>query len=177
MMSRTLAITSGLLVLASAMPSQATRQLPIVNQSQEEDAIGKVEADLQQAWNRHDAKAWANLCTQDADVVNVVGWWWQGRPEIERKIADAHAYIFRESTLTGNEIRIRFLTADTAIVHVRWSMVGERNPDGTPGQPRTGIETQVLRKLSGKWLIAAFHNADSIPEVPFPTEPATPPKN
>jgi uncharacterized protein (TIGR02246 family) len=102
--------------------------------------------------------------------VNVVGWWWQGRAQIEKKIADAHAYLFRESTLTDKEIRIRFLTSDTAIVHVRWSMVGAKDPDGA-GQPRTGLETQVLRKLSGKWLIAAFHNTDSIPELPFPTGP------
>ena len=147
----------------------ATPQLS--NASQEEAAVRKVEADQREAWNRHDAKAWANLCTEDADVVNVVGWWWQGRSQIEKKIADAHAYLFRESTLTHDEINVRFLTSDTAIVHVRWSLVGGKNPDGTPGQPRKGIETQVLHKVAGKWLISAFHNTDSIPEVPFPTEP------
>ena len=28
----------------------------------------------QEAWNRHDAKAYAALFTDDGDVVNVVGW-------------------------------------------------------------------------------------------------------
>ena len=77
--------------------------------------------------------------------------------------------LFLESTLTDKEVCIRFLASDTAIVHVRWSMVGAKNPDGTPGRPQTGLETQVLRKQSGQWLIAAFHNTDSIPEVAFPT--------
>jgi uncharacterized protein (TIGR02246 family) len=139
--------------------------------SQDEAAIRKVEADLRETWNRHDAKGWANLWAEDGDVVNVVGWWWHGRSQIEKKFADSHAYLFRESTLTGDEIRMRFLTSDTAIVHGRWSMVGHKNPDGTPGQPRNGIETLVLQKQAGKWLIAAFHNTDSRPEVPFPMGP------
>ena len=157
--------------MASALHSQPAPRLSGAKQSREEAAIRKVEADQVAAWNRHDAKAWANLCTDDADVVNVVGWWWRGRSQVGQKIADAHAYIFRESILSHDEVRIRFLTPDTAIVHVRWSMVGARNPDGTPGQPQKGLETQVLRRLSGKWLIAAFHNTDSTPEVPFPTGP------
>jgi uncharacterized protein (TIGR02246 family) len=148
-----------------------TRPSASVSAHEEEGAIRAVEAVLREAWNSHDAKAWAKLCAEDADVVNVVGWWWQGRAQIEQKIAESHRFLFRESTLTHDEIRIRFLTADTAVVHIRWSMVGGKNPDGTPGQPRKGIETQVLRKLGGKWLIAAFHNTDSRPEVPFPVGP------
>jgi hypothetical protein len=50
-------------------------------------------------------------------------------------------------------------------------MVGNRNSDGTPGQPRKGVETLIMQKQGEKWLIAAFNNADSIPEVPFPTGP------
>ena len=140
-------------------------------QGQDEAAIDGVEAALQEAWNRHDAKAFASFFSEDADCVNVVGWWWKGRPQIESKVAEAHAFMFRDSTLTNNEIHIRFLTSQIAVVHVRWSMVGNRNPDGTPGQARKGLRTHILQKLEGKWLIAAFNNADSIPEVPFPTGP------
>jgi hypothetical protein len=50
-------------------------------------------------------------------------------------------------------------------------MVGNRNPDGTPGELRKGIQKHILQEQEGKWLIAAFNNADSIPEVPFPTGP------
>ena len=141
------------------------------DQSQDEAEIRKLETDQQEAWNRHDMKVFANLFTEDADVVNVVGWWWKGRAQIEKKTTEAHAFIFGESSMTVNEVHIRFLTAQIALVHVLWSLVGHKNPDGTPGQPRKGIETQVLQKQSGKWLIAAFHNTDSIPEVPFPTGP------
>jgi uncharacterized protein (TIGR02246 family) len=140
-------------------------------QSRDEADIRKVETGLQEAWNHHDMSAWANLFAEDADFVNVVGWWWKGRPEIERKHTDAHAFIFRESTLTIDEVHTRFLTPQIAVVHVLWSLVGSRKPDGTPGPPRKGIFTQVLQKRADKWLISAAQNTDSIPEVPSPKGP------
>ena len=140
------------------------------HKSQDETAaIRNVETGLQEPWNHHDAKAFASLFTEDADCVNVVGWWWKGRTQIESKVADSHVFLFRDSTVTNNEIQIRFLTSQIAVVHVRWSMAGHRNPDGTPGQPRKGIQTHILREQEGKWLIAAFNNTDSVPEVSFPT--------
>jgi len=140
-------------------------------QSPDETEIRKVELGLQEAWNHHDMKAWANLFAEDADFVNVAGWWWKGRAEIKKKHTEIHAYIFRDSTLTIDEVDTRFLTPEVAIVHSLWSLTGNRNPDGSDGQPRNGIFTQVLQKLNGKWLIAAAQNTDSRPEVPMPTGP------
>src|SRR5580692_815935 len=140
-------------------------------QSREEAEIRAVEMGLQEAWNHHDMKAWANLFAEDADFVNVAGWWWRGRAEIEKKHTEIHAYIFRDSTLTIDEVDTRFLTPEIAIVHCLWSLTGNRNPDGSDGQPRKGIFTQMLQKQNGKWLIAAAQNTDSRPEVPMPTVP------
>jgi uncharacterized protein (TIGR02246 family) len=128
-------------------------------QTPDEAEIRKVELGLQQAWNRHDMKAWANAFTVDADFVNVVGWWGRGRAEIEKKHADAHAFAFRESTLTIEEVHTRFLAPEFAVVHVLWTLVGHKK----------GIFTQVLQKRDGKWLIAAAQNTDRRPEVPMPT--------
>ena len=138
------------------------------DQSGDETEIRKVVAATAETWNRHDMKANANLYAEDADVVNVVSWWWKGRALIEKKATEAHACLFKESRLTNNEVAVGFLTSDVAVVHVRWSMVGHKKPDGTPGEPRKGIATLVMQKQGSHWLIAAFHNTDSIPEVPFP---------
>jgi uncharacterized protein (TIGR02246 family) len=135
-------------------------------QNPDETEIRAVEMGLQEAWNHHDMKAWANLFTEDADFVNLAGCWWKGRAEIEAKHTAIHAYIFRDSALTIDEVHTRFLTPEVAIVHVLWSLTGNRNPDGRDGQPRKGIFTQVLQKRNGKWLIAAAQNTDSRPEVP-----------
>lgn len=140
-------------------------------QNPDETEIRKVELGLEEAWNHHDMKAWANLFTEDADFVNVAGAWWKGRAEIEKKHLEIHAYIFRDSTLRLGEVETRFLTPEIAVVHVLWSLTGNRNPDGSDGQPRKGIFTEILQKQSGKWLIAAAQNTDSRPEVPIATGP------
>jgi uncharacterized protein (TIGR02246 family) len=145
------------------------------DQNQDETEIRKVMMALDDAWNHHDMKAFANQFAEDADQVNVAGWWWKGRPEIEKKLTAAHAFIFRESTHSDDEVYIKFLTPQIAVVHVLWSIVGDKHldgtPCGTPAQPRKGIQTQVLQKQAGKWLIVAFHNTNRVPEEPFPAGP------
>jgi uncharacterized protein (TIGR02246 family) len=136
----------------------------------DESEIRAVQARQAGAWNRHDATAYADLFAEDGDVVNVLGWWWKGRAEITTKLDAAFAQVFKESTLTIGDVQVRFLTPEIAVAHVRWTMTGAKTPPGIP-EPREGIQTQVLSKVSGRWLIAAFQNTNAIPERPFPPAP------
>ena len=154
------------LALLTALPNAAFGQ----NHNQDEADIRKVETEQQNAWNDHDAKAYANLFTEDGEVVNVVGWWWKGRTEIEKKLTDAYAFVFRESVLTVTDVKVKFLTPEIAVAHVLWTMVGARTPKGIP-EPQQGIQIQVLQKQAGKWLITSFQNTNSVPETPFPKGP------
>ena len=106
--------------------------------AQDRDAseIRAVQTRQAEAWNRHDAKAYAELFEDDGDVVNVVGWWWKGRAEIESKLTAAFAHVFRESALTITEVEVRFLTPEIAVAHVRWTMTGARTPAAHPGAAR-----------------------------------------
>jgi uncharacterized protein (TIGR02246 family) len=141
--------------------------------AEDETAIRTLEARQPEAWNKHDAKAYANLFTENGDCVNIVGWWWKGRAEIEKKLTDAYVYVFKESALTVTNVDIRFLTSDTAVAHVRWTLTGARTPAGLP-LPQQGLQTHVLQKQNGRWLIAAFQNTLTVPEMPFPKGPVTP---
>ncbi len=141
------------------------------DQSPDTAAIQRLESRQQDAWNHHDAKAYADLFTPDCNVINVLGWWWKGRAELARKLADAFAFVFSESSLAITDVDVRFPAPNVAIAHVRWTMRGARNPTAGPAShaPMTGIQTQVLTNASGSWLIADFQNTNSIPETPFPT--------
>ena len=120
------------------------------------------------SWNAHDAHAYAQLYTRDADVVNVVGWHWRGRDELERKLGRGFGFIFARSRLTIGEISVRFLKPDVAVVHVQWTMTGALGPTGGAAPPQRGIQTQVLLKQGGVWRIDAFQNTNAAPEQPFP---------
>lgn len=134
-------------------------------------AIREVQARQAQAWNQHDAAAYAALFTENGDVVNVLGWWWQGRAAIQAKLTDAFAFVFRDSKLTITDTQVRLIDPQTAIAHVRWTLDGAKVPPGAPAPPREGIQLQVLRKGANGWLIESFQNTNSIPETPFPKGP------
>jgi uncharacterized protein (TIGR02246 family) len=144
------------------------------DQKQDEADVRAVVASRQQdAWNKHDAKAYANLFTNDGQVVNVLGWHWKGKAEIEQKLNAAFAYVFRESTLNITDVDVRFPADNVAFAYARWTMNGAKSPTGNPAQiPRQGIQLLVLEKKTGMWLITAFQNTNSVPEFPMPTGPS-----
>jgi uncharacterized protein (TIGR02246 family) len=140
------------------------------NQRVDEAAIRAVQDAQAAAWNRHDAAAYADLFTEDGDVVNVLGWWWRGRAQIESKLTSAFAFVFHESRLTIAETSVRFLSPTIAVAHVRWTMTGARTPPNMP-PPGAGIQMQVLQKTAAHWPIQSFQNTNEIPERPFPSGP------
>jgi uncharacterized protein (TIGR02246 family) len=143
--------------------------VPAVAEQEDAAAIRQVQILQAAAWNRHDARAYANLFAEDGDAVNIVGWWWRGRPEIERKIREGFEVVFAQSTLTITDVDVRFLGPSMAVAHVRWTMVGAKASPNTP-EPREGIQLQILTKQAGDWLIASFQNTNS---APAPAAPAT----
>jgi uncharacterized protein (TIGR02246 family) len=143
----------------------------IAAESGDVEAIRVLQDEQAAAWNRHDAHAYAKLFAEDGEVINIQGWWWKGRQEIERKLSQAFAFVFAESRLSIVEVHAKVLDPDYALAHVIWQMEGARAPPGAPSPPREGIQLQVLRKGSEGWRIASFQNTNSIPEVPFPGPP------
>jgi len=141
----------------------------------DEAAIRAVVVRQGDTWSRHDAPGYAALFTEDCNVVNVLGWWWKGRPELETKLTAAFAFVFRESRLTITDVQTHFIKSDVAVAHARWTMTGAMNPTGGAPAPSSGIQTLVLtRTTAGAWLIAEFQNTNSVPERPFPAGPITP---
>ena len=148
-------------------------QCVVAENDKAEAEIRQVQTEQANAWNQHDAAAYANLFTEDGEVINVVGWWWKGRIEIQKKLTAAFAFVFKESTLTITDVQVRFLTPEIAIAHVSWTMTGSKTPPNIP-EPKQGIELQVLQKQNSQWKILSFQNTVSLPETPFPLGP--PPK-
>src|SRR5215467_2837987 len=150
-------------VLAVGFPFSAAGE-----QQDDVAAIRQVQASQAAAWNQHDARAFASLFAEDGDAVNVLGWWWKGRPEIERKIREGFEFVFAQSTLTITNVDVRFLSPSMAVAHVRWTMAGAKTPPNMP-ESREGIQLQILTKQANGWVIASFQSTNSITPSPFPT--------
>ncbi|MCR8675482.1 SgcJ/EcaC family oxidoreductase [Micrococcus sp. HG099] len=135
------------------------------------------------AWNAADADALANLFAEDADFVTVLGVWWTRRRQIRLEHARGFRWMFPESRLEMDEVRVRDL-GDVAVVHAPWTMTGpgvggeageatgsvgvrEAGGDGSGGGDgeRTGVLLLVVRRdEAGAWEVVAAQNTDRSPE-------------
>jgi uncharacterized protein (TIGR02246 family) len=123
-------------------------------------AIRTVMDGFMDAWNRHDAKAWAALFSEDSDFTNVRGIGASGRSNIEQFHARVFATIFKSSVQKYTDIKTRFVRPDVAAVDVRWEMTGSTDPAGNPVPLRTGLLSFVMVKSQGNWQIMVMHNQD-----------------
>jgi uncharacterized protein (TIGR02246 family) len=128
---------------------------PQSSNADDEKAIREIETQWEAAWNSHNAAALAKLAAPDADFVNARGGWGKGRDNLEKGQTDRQKTTEKDSIWKTNQVEVRFLTPDVAIVHVYWVLIGERNQDGVAAQPHLGIFTRTDVKRDGKWLIAA----------------------
>ena len=115
---------------------------------------------LRAAWNRHDAAAFAQCFSHDAEFTNVFGTTTRGRTEIERN----HAFIFstflKDSRWTESQAEIRWIRPDIACVNIRWELIGSRDAEGNEWSPRRGLISLVASEAGGEWSIEVFHNMD-----------------
>lgn len=126
----------------------------------EQAIIAETQA-FQEAWSRGDAKAAASFYTEDAVRVGASGDVQHGRAEIEA----AYRRLLRES-MPGAKLNqepgtVRVLNSELAV----WQGGIEILPPGG-APPLRGHVVQVMKKVSGRWLILEAH-----PKL-FPPPPA-----
>jgi uncharacterized protein (TIGR02246 family) len=136
---------------------------PTMTQAEALALVAEVEA----AWNSHDMERFASLFAVDADFVNVRGWWWRGREEIQKNHATLHRTSFKESTMDLELSGVKEVAPAVVVLHVKWRMTGH----GASGvdltaEPRNGIWSWVALDRDGSFQIASSHNTDTLPAPP-----------
>jgi uncharacterized protein (TIGR02246 family) len=120
----------------------------------DEAAVRKVIEDFAGAWNRHDAKAMAELHTEDVNFINIFGTWPRGgRNGLQMGLARYHAGPFSQSTMKIRTEQIRFLAPNVAVVHGTMELLNA--PPDVLGECHS---IRVLVKVGEKWLISSFQN-------------------
>ena len=155
-MKRTLLLP--LLIMGFVSGYAATCDAQSQRNREDEEAIRKVIAGTTDAFNRHDAKAFTNFYTPDAELVTVRGERMKGAAEIERGLAAIFATRAKVVTLTTLDTTVRFIRPDVAVAHVTNELRGLASPEGEQLPAHRELSIRVLVKERGRWLVTAFHN-------------------
>ena len=143
---------AGLAVMCAAACSPAPPAMPaVVDQQAEKQAILDVIARMEAAWNRGDFRGYMEGFA-NPDVVFVskgrFQQGWQGT--LDHYIRDYGGSPERRGRLHFFDIRIEMLAPDAAQLISRYTL--ER-----PSGAQDGINTRLMRKRGGKWVIALNH--------------------
>ena len=129
-----------------------------VDKNAEEAAIRSVIANMDAAWTRGDFRGYMEgFANPDVIFVSRGEFQkdWQGT--LDHYIRDYGKSRDGRGTLHFYDIRIEILSADAAQLISRYSL-------DRPNKPQNGINTRLMRKRDGKWVIALNHVSSK--EVP-----------
>jgi len=138
--------------------------LPLGAQTKsDEEAVRKLPQAFRDAWNNHNGHELAKIMADDVDFVTVGATLIHGRSDFETYHTRLLSGRFKDSTITLLQLEVRFLQPDVAIVHWTRKVAGDKNPDGSPRNPRYGMMTMIAEKRGGAWLVATSQNDNSMP--------------
>jgi len=142
--TRALAGAFLLLVAACAEPTD-------VDPAAEERAILQVIGEMEAAWNRGDFRGYmAGFKNPDVIFVSRGQFQrdWQGT--LDHYVRDYGGSPERRGRLRFSDVRVEMLAPDAAQLVSRYRL--ER-----PADPQEGINTRLMRKVDGRWVIALNH--------------------
>src|SRR5215470_2540267 len=154
--ARCLAVSALLLLLPRASLSQSTKA--------DEKDIRSIGTQIQDAWNKKDARMLADLWLTDGDYVSSTGRTATGRAEVEKAFAAQWAGLYKGTKLTHTLTSVRFLRKDVAIADGAFEISGMKDPTGKSQATRSGLSTLVATRKGERWYVAALRGM--VPSVP-----------
>ncbi len=127
------------------------------------DEISKINILIEKftiAWNRHDAKEFAELFVEDGEWTDILGQHVKGKDQIEKLHEYPFKSVLKDATLTILTIRNRFITKDIFAIDLEWKTTGNKTPDGKPIPDRNGLLDLIVTLERGITRIILGHNVD-----------------
>jgi uncharacterized protein (TIGR02246 family) len=130
----------------------------------DEAAIRQVVQNMQDGQNTKNGELFASAFAEEHDYIAINGIFLPNQSQQDNARIHQRLYDESRSSVAGKyrelEVRldvskVRLLTPEVAVVHVR----GEFRPKSQPEKKAKNIVTAVVQKQQGKWEIVAFHNA------------------
>jgi uncharacterized protein (TIGR02246 family) len=163
-----LRLVAGLALMAVALTVSAraqTDEVPAADAAQIHAAL----QGMQDAWNKHDMKAFVSFMADDVQWINVRGSWWKGKPEVYRQHEMLHETIFKTRELhTPQELSLRLVAPGVVVATSMLMADAFTTPDGHAEPASLNALTEVFVQRGGKWLVVEGHNTTVIPPGPRP---------
>jgi uncharacterized protein (TIGR02246 family) len=132
-----------------------------------EAPIRAIVAAQETAWNAGDGDAYAKDVSTDVAFTNIFGMVMYGGADFTARQRQVLSTFFKGTTKRHVIRRIRFVTADVALVDIDNEVRGVKAmPAGIVLPPDGVMRTQLLEvfvKRNGRWVIEAYHNVDTKP--------------
>jgi uncharacterized protein (TIGR02246 family) len=131
---------------------------------EDEAAIRRIVQDIQDAQNTKNGRLFASAFAQEHDYIAIHGMFLPNQTRQDNARIHQRLYDESRSSVAGkygevevrlNVAKIRFLTPEVAVVHVRGAFL----PKGQPEKKAEIIITAVLQEQEDRWEIVSFHNA------------------
>ena len=152
--------------VAACQPQTACEPAAAVDAEAEKQAIRDVIARMEAAWNRGDFRGYmAGFANPDVVFVSrgqFKGDWQSTLDDYARNYGGSPE---RRGRLHFWDIRIEFLAPDAAQLISRYRLEGGE-------RPQDGINTRLMRKVEGRWVIALNHVSSKEVAAPSPPAPA-----
>jgi uncharacterized protein (TIGR02246 family) len=151
---------TGLLSPAAAWAQDATA----------ESAIRAIVAAQAKAWDAGNGPGYAERVAPEVAFTNLFGMVMYGKGPFEQRHAEILSTFYKGTTKRHTIRRLRFITADVAIVDIDNEVHGVKAMPAGITVPKDGIiRTQLMEvfvRRDGGWWIEAYHNVDLKPAQP-----------
>lgn len=145
------------------LPRQESRS---ATRDSDREQINTILQGVEEAWNKHDMRALANLFHEDGVWILWTGHVWTGRKAIEEDHAEVHRTVFRNSVQREQLEELTFVGPDAAVLRYCSTLTGDER---APEKLIRSRKIMVVTKREGGWKIGWGQNtrfADSVPDAP-----------
>lgn len=143
---------------------EASAQSPSLESDRRE--VSAILTKVEEAWNTHDMRAFANLFHENGVWILWTGQVWAGRKAIEEGHAEVHRTIFKDSVQRDRLEELTFVGPDAAVVRYCSTLTGDSR---TPDKVVRSRKILVVTRQDSTWRIGWGQNtrfADSTPDSP-----------
>jgi uncharacterized protein (TIGR02246 family) len=164
-----LTLLAALVATVGSMATHAANPSP-----KGEEASKAAIAALDAAWGKGDAKAIAQLFTEDGSSANPWGQLAVGRAEIEKAFGTALSGPAKGSTHKITVTRVQPVSPTVVVLDGDVEVTGHKAPDGSAAPALHAKVNTVVTEQKGKWLIASSRAFTYLPPPPAPPPAAAP---